>query len=81
MLPAAPTAYCAHDRLLVDGVSVPWRYVGGDIHAAGPAGLACGLAWASGAWPVRHVLAALLADDSAVARLLAESDLDPLHHP
>jgi len=77
VLPAAPETYYAHDRLLVDGVSVPWRYTGGDVHAAGPAGLACGLAWASGAWPARHLLAALLAGDGAAARLLAESDLDP----
>ncbi|HEY7431974.1 MAG TPA: hypothetical protein VH641_14730 [Streptosporangiaceae bacterium] len=75
-LPAAPASYWAHDRLIVDGVSVSWRYTGGDVHAAEPAGLACGLAWASGAWPVRHLLAALLAGDGAAARLLAEADLD-----
>jgi hypothetical protein len=77
VLPAAPATYCAHDRLLVDGVRVPWRYAGGEVHAAGPAGLACGLAWASGAWPARHLLAALLAGDGAATRLLAEADLDP----
>jgi hypothetical protein len=76
VLPGAPASYCAHDPLIVDGVSVPWRYRGGELHAAGPGGLACGLAWAAGAWPARHLLAALLADPGAATRLLAEADLD-----
>lgn len=76
VLPGCPETYCAHDRLVVDGASLPWRYVDGAVHAAGPDGLACGLAWASGAWAARHLLAALLADPGAAARLLAEADLD-----
>jgi hypothetical protein len=75
-LPDAPATYCAHDRLVVDGVCVPWRYTLGAVHAAGPGGLACGLAWASGRWSARHLLAALLRDPGAAARLLAEADLD-----
>jgi hypothetical protein len=77
VLPDAPTTYYEHDRLVVDGVPVPWRYTLGAVHAAGPSGLACGLAWASGRWPARHLLAALLRDPGASARLLAEADLDP----
>ena len=77
VLPDAPTEYYAHDRLIVDGVAVPWRYTHGAVHATGPGGLACGLAWASGRWPARHLLAALLSDPAAAARLLAEADLDP----
>jgi hypothetical protein len=77
VLPGAPADYRAHDKLVVDGVPVPWRYTDGAVHAAGPVGLAYGLAWASGRWPVRHLLAALLADPAAAARLLAEADLDP----
>jgi hypothetical protein len=77
VLPDAPTTYYAHDRLVVDGAAVPWRYTSGAVHAAGPAGLACGLAWASGRWSARHLLAALLGDPGASARLLAEADLDP----
>jgi hypothetical protein len=77
VLPDAPTTYYAHDRLVVDGVPVPWRYASGAVHAAGPGGLASGLAWASGRWPARHLLAALLADPRASARLLADADLDP----
>jgi len=77
VLPDAPTTYYAHDQLVVDGVPVPWRYTSGAVHAAGPSGLASGLAWASGRWPARHLLAALLGDPGAPARLLAEADLDP----
>jgi hypothetical protein len=76
VLPGAPASYCAHDPLIVDGMPVPWRYRSGEVHAAGQDGLACGLAWAAGAWPARHLLAALLADPGTAARLLAEADLD-----
>jgi hypothetical protein len=76
VLPDAPATYYAHDRLIVDGVSVPWRYTLGAVHAAGPGGLAYGLAWASGMWSARHLLAALLSEPAAAARLLAEADLD-----
>jgi hypothetical protein len=76
VLPGAAATYYAHDRLIVDGVPVPWRYTSGVVHAAGPGGLACGLAWASGRWSARHLLAALLQDPAAAARLLAEADLD-----
>jgi hypothetical protein len=76
VLPDAPPTYYAHDPLMVDGVSVPWRYTLGAVHAAGPGGLACGLAWASGIWSARHLLAALLGDPGAAVRLLAEADLD-----
>jgi hypothetical protein len=76
VLPAAPAAYRAHDGLIVDGVGVPWRYTAGAVHAAGIGGLACGLAWASGRWQARHLLAALLNDPADGTRLLAEADLD-----
>ena len=74
---AAPAEYYAHDKLLVDGVSVLWHVLDGDVHAAGPVGLACGLAWSAGQWPRRHLLAALLTTPADAARLLAEADLDP----
>jgi hypothetical protein len=76
VLPDAPATYCAHDPLVVDGVCVPWRYTDSTVHASGSDGLACGLAWASGRWSARHLLAALLRDPGAAARLLAEADLD-----
>jgi hypothetical protein len=77
VLAGAPATYLAHDRLLVGGIAVPWRYAGGAVHAASPEGLACGLAWATRQWPARHLLAALLRDPGAAARLRAEADLDP----
>ena len=52
--------YQAHDKLTVDGIEVPWRYAGGEMHAA--TGRAWPAAWPGrpGQWPVRHLLAALL---------------------
>jgi hypothetical protein len=76
VLPDPPASYYAHDRLVVDGIEVPWRYTAGAVHAAGTGGLACGLAWAAGRWPARHLLAALLRDPAAGTRLLVEADLD-----
>jgi hypothetical protein len=78
VLPAAPPAYLAHDRLMVGGLAVPWRNLDGEVHASGPQGLACGLAWAADRWQLRHVLAALLAAPDATARLLADADLDAM---
>jgi hypothetical protein len=76
VLPDAPVSYYAHDRLVVDGIEVPWRHTAGAVHAASFSGLACGLAWAAGRWPARHLLAALLSDPAADSQLLAEADLD-----
>ncbi|HEU5416586.1 MAG TPA: hypothetical protein VFV41_02760 [Streptosporangiaceae bacterium] len=76
VLPGAAADYYAHEQLVVDGVPVPWRCAGGAVHATGTDGLARGLAWAAGRWPYRHLLAALLRDTGAAARLLAEADLD-----
>jgi hypothetical protein len=76
VLPDAPAAYQAHDRLTIDGIEIGWRYLDGQVHAASPEGLAHGLAWAAGQWQARHLLAALLTDPDAAPRLLAEADLD-----
>jgi hypothetical protein len=78
VLPDAPESYLAHDKLVVDGVPVPWRCADGEVHAATPAGLACGLAWAAGQWHARHLLTTLLSSQDESARLLAEADLDPV---
>jgi hypothetical protein len=77
ILPDAPGEYVAHEKLLVDGAAVPWRVHGGEVHATSPDGLARGLAWAAGQWPLRHLAAALLAAPEDAARLLADADLDP----
>ncbi len=76
VLPGAPATYHEHDNLTVDGTDVPWRYAGGQLHAATVEGLAHGLAWAAGRWQDRHLLAALLISPEETARLLVESDLD-----
>jgi len=76
VLPDAPAEYYAHDRLVVDGIDVPWRYTAGALHAAEPGGLACGLAWTAGRWQARYLLHALLRDPAAGNRLLADADLD-----
>jgi hypothetical protein len=76
VLPGAPGSYREHDRLTVDGTDLPWRYAGGEVHAATVEGLAHGLAWAAGQWHARHLVAALLISPEETARLLAEADLD-----
>jgi hypothetical protein len=78
VMPDAPSHYLAHDKLTVDGIELPWRYLDGEIHAATPAGLGCALAWQAGQWTQRHLLTALLADPDGADRVLADADLDPL---
>ena len=77
VFPDAPESYLAHDKLIVDGMPVTWRCADGEVHASSPVGLASGLAWASGRWQARHLLATLLASPDESARLHAEADLDP----
>ena len=77
VMPDAPSHYLAHDKLTVDGIELPWRYLDGEIHAATPAGLGCALAWRAGRWTLRHLLTALLADPDGADRVLADADLDP----
>jgi len=76
VLATAPETYQSHDKLVVDGVEIPWRYRDGDIHAATPQGLASGLAWATGNWQARHALTALVTTPADTARTLAEADLE-----
>ena len=78
VLGTAPPTYLEHDQLIAGGMDLPWRFAGGELHAATVEGLAHGLAWAAGQWPARHALAALLMSPEESARLLAESDLDPV---
>ncbi|WP_344951282.1 sacsin N-terminal ATP-binding-like domain-containing protein [Actinomadura miaoliensis] len=76
VLPDAPGTYIAHDRLVVDGVSVPWWCGDGQAHATGPWGLARALAWLSGRWEARLPAEAVLRDPGALPTLLAENDLE-----
>ena len=67
--------YQAHDKLTVDGIELPWRYLDGEIHAATAAGLGSPSPGRPD-WTPRHLLAALLTDPDEAARLLADADLD-----
>ena len=66
-----PTEYREHeDGLVIDGQEVDWRLTpDGALHAATFEGLAAGLAWATGQWPRRFELAALLEDPDRAAEL------------
>jgi hypothetical protein len=61
-----------HDELRVDGVGVDWWVRDGVPHGSTSDGLARALAWAVGAWGLRHALAALLDDPAGAQRLLVE---------
>ncbi|MCB7136938.1 sacsin N-terminal ATP-binding-like domain-containing protein [Cellulosimicrobium marinum] len=78
-LPGLPSTWWRHGRLTVAGVVVPWWVVGDGerarVHAVDVAGLAAGLAAASGRFAARHVLVDVLTDalaggdvDAALAR-------------
>ncbi|GAB2880244.1 sacsin N-terminal ATP-binding-like domain-containing protein [Streptomyces mayteni] len=68
--PDTPATYREHDELVVDGVELDWRLTAdGTLHAATVEGLAAGLAWATGQWPRRFELAALLEDPSRTEEL------------
>ena len=75
VLPEAPATYVRHDKLVVDGVAVPWWYDAGTVHASDPAGLARGVAWACGRWGDRLLAEAVLRDPAALPVLLAEAEL------
>ncbi|WP_129840918.1 molecular chaperone Hsp90 [Streptomyces sp. RFCAC02] len=65
-----PATYVEHDGLVVDGTEIAWRLTAdGVLHAATFEGLAAGLAWATGRWPRRFELAALLEDPARAAEL------------
>jgi hypothetical protein len=73
LVPGAPPTYREHDDLRIGGASVSWwADASGTIHAATSDGLARGLAWTSGRWSVRLLLAAVLNDPDAVDALIAE---------
>ncbi|MEW2317509.1 sacsin N-terminal ATP-binding-like domain-containing protein [Streptomyces bauhiniae] len=72
-----PAGYVEHDELLVDGVEIDWRLTDdGVLHAATLEGVAAGLAWASGQWPRRFEVAALLEDPSRTEELARDRWFD-----
>ncbi|WP_199700884.1 hypothetical protein [Jiangella rhizosphaerae] len=72
VLGAAPATYVEHDDLRAGGVPVDWWPDGDDVHAATTDGLARGLAWTTGQWAKRWLLAEALADPDALPALLAD---------
>ncbi len=72
-----PEQWWEHDDLVVAGTPVEW-WTGPDgaVHACTRDGLARGLAWSSGRWELRLLLAAALADPGRVAELDAERRLE-----
>ncbi|MDT0268153.1 molecular chaperone Hsp90 [Streptomyces sp. DSM 44915] len=66
-----PEWYLEHeDGLVIDGQEMDWRLTAdGALHAATFEGLAAGLAWATGQWPRRFELAALLEEPGRAAEL------------
>ncbi|MCO7274034.1 sacsin N-terminal ATP-binding-like domain-containing protein [Cellulosimicrobium cellulans] len=78
---AAPRTWERHDDLRVGGVAVPWwvEHGGGAdavVHATGPAGLAAGLAVATGRHGARFVLEQALRDPDAAQDALARTAWD-----
>jgi hypothetical protein len=78
LVPDAPATYVEHDDLVVADRAVDW-WVDGEntVHAATPDGLARGLAWATGRWELRFLLAEALRDPAAVPALLSEQAYEP----
>ncbi|MEV4342648.1 molecular chaperone Hsp90 [Streptomyces sp. NPDC049590] len=75
--PRTPRTYVEHGELVVDGVEIDWRLTGdGVLHAATLEGVAAGLAWASGQWPRRFEVAALLEDPSRTEELARDRWFD-----
>jgi hypothetical protein len=74
LLPDGPRHYFEYDRLVVDDREVDWWVSPEDtaVHAATVDGLARGLAIASGNWPRRFLLAAVLSCPDEADRLAAE---------
>jgi hypothetical protein len=75
--PRTPDTYVEHEELFVDGVEIDWRLTtDGVLHAATLEGVAAGLAWASGQWPRRFEVAALLEDPSRTEELARDRWFD-----
>lgn len=75
--PAAPTTYVEHEELRAAGTELDWRRTAdGVVHASTLEGVAAGLAWASGQWPRRFEVAALLEDPTRTPELARDRWFD-----
>lgn len=74
MLPECPDTYIEHDELILDDTfEVAWRVADGVPHASTFDGMARALAWVSGRWDRRHLIAALLAEPERAVELTEET--------
>jgi hypothetical protein len=72
-----PAEWIEHDELMVAGQSVDWWLDDdGRVHACTGDGLARGMAWSTGRWEVRLLLAAALETPTRLPELLAEARLE-----
>jgi hypothetical protein len=80
LLPDAPGTWVEHEQLRVDGVPVDWWVEGAGpgatVHATHLAGLARGLAQASGAWRLRHAVELALVEPARAVELAVEQVAD-----
>ncbi|MFI1399431.1 sacsin N-terminal ATP-binding-like domain-containing protein [Streptomyces sp. NPDC020681] len=75
--PGTPSSYVEHEELVAGGTELDWRRTpDGVIHASTVEGVAAGLAWASGQWPRRFEVAALLEDPSRTEELARDRWFD-----
>ncbi|MFJ5094686.1 sacsin N-terminal ATP-binding-like domain-containing protein [Streptomyces sp. NPDC088557] len=75
--PTTPATYVEHEELLVAGAELDWRRTpDGTVHAATLEGVAAALAWATGQWPRRFEVAALLEDPTRTAELARDRWFD-----
>lgn len=74
---ATPETYVEHEELFVVGIELDWRRTrDGVLHASTLEGVAAGLAWATGQWPRRFEVAALLEDPSRTDELARDRWFD-----
>jgi len=74
LLPSCPDTYIEHDELILDDeYEVAWRVIDGVPHASTFDGMARALAWVSGRWDRRHLIAALLAEPERAEELTEET--------
>ncbi len=75
--PSTPATYLEHEELRAGGVELEWRRTpDGTLHAATLEGVAAALAWATGQWPRRFEVAALLEDPTRTAELARDRWFD-----
>ena len=85
LLPGAPSTWCEHEDVVVDGVDVDWWVEGRGhdalVHASTFDGLARGLSWAAGQWHRRGTVGDVLADPATLAAAVVDEAFSRLQVP